>query len=214
MENVTDRVSNPFDMHPPREYPPVDDGPDGVPGYGDANADFHVVGASPTQHGGETTGVPFTETEGARRLQGVLYDVGFLAEPYSDAPEPTNLFASYLFMPRLPEGREPTDADYEFMERFFDAEFRAINAHIILPVGATAIDRVLREYTTLRRRFPDTIDDRAIHATEVRGRGFLVVPVADPETWDDEEAEALRERLRAILDSDYRQTKGVATLVG
>ena len=39
MENVTDRTSNPFDMRPPCER--------FVPGYGDANADFHVAGDHP-----------------------------------------------------------------------------------------------------------------------------------------------------------------------
>ncbi|WP_435349498.1 uracil-DNA glycosylase family protein [Haloarchaeobius sp. HRN-SO-5] len=214
MENVTDRVSNPFGMRPPEEYPPVDDGPDAVYGYGDANADFYVVGANPTVHGGETTGVPFTETVGARRLQRVLHDVGFLAEPYSDRPDADNLFVSYLFMPRLPNGRSPDEGDYETMERFFDAEFRAINPHVVLPVGATAIDRVLESYTTLRRKFTVPIDEDDVHATEARGRGFLVVPVKEPANWTVEDEAALRDRLTAILNSDYRQTKGVSTIVG
>jgi uracil-DNA glycosylase family 4 len=214
VENVTDRVSNPFGMRSPDEYPAVDDGPEAVYGYGDANADFHVVGAHPGVHGGERTGVPFTETDGAIRLQGVLHDAGFLSSPYSDRPDVDNLFCSYLFMPRLPGERSPGGDDYDAMERFFDAEFRAINAHVILPVGATAVDQVLESYTTLRRKFPDPIDDDAVHATEVRGRGFLVVPVKEPTDWTDADERALRDRLAAILDSDYRQTKGVATLVG
>ena len=49
MENVTDRTSNPFGMHPPCEQ--------FVPGYGDANAAFHVVGDHPGVHGGVDTGV-------------------------------------------------------------------------------------------------------------------------------------------------------------
>ncbi len=39
MENVTDRLSNPFGMTYPCER--------SVPGYGDANAHFHVVGDHP-----------------------------------------------------------------------------------------------------------------------------------------------------------------------
>jgi len=31
-----------------------------VPGYGDANADFHVVGDHPGVHGGVDAGIPFT----------------------------------------------------------------------------------------------------------------------------------------------------------
>ncbi|WP_435358188.1 uracil-DNA glycosylase family protein [Haloarchaeobius sp. DFWS5] len=214
MENVTDRVSNPFDLRPPAQYTVSDGGPASVPGYGDANADFHVIGDHAGAHGGDRTGIPFTGTLGAERLQGVLHDVGFLDEAYADAPVPSNLYLNYLFFPRLADGREPTADDYWELERYFDTELRAINAHILLPVGERAIDHVVREYTTLRHRFPDDLDVPAMHATEIRGRGFMVVPVSDPEDWEDEEEAALRERLTAILNSDYRQTKGVATLVG
>ena len=43
MKRVTDRVSNPFGMRAPGEP--------AVYGYGDANADFHVVGADAETHG-------------------------------------------------------------------------------------------------------------------------------------------------------------------
>ena len=39
-----------------------------VPGYGDANADFHVIGDHSDVHGGVETGVPFTETTASDRL--------------------------------------------------------------------------------------------------------------------------------------------------
>ncbi|WP_435363780.1 uracil-DNA glycosylase family protein [Haloarchaeobius sp. DYHT-AS-18] len=214
MENVTDRVSNPFDFKPPARFLLADGGPESVPGYGDANADFHVIGDHAGVHGGQSTGVPFTTSLAGQRLQRVLHDAGFLKDEYADAPVPDNLYLNYLFFPRLPTGATPTEEDYWELERYFDSELRAINAHILLPVGETAIDHVVREYTTLRHRFPDSLDVDAMHAMEIRGRGFMVVPIKDPAEWEDEEEAALRERLLAILDSDYRQTKGVATLVG
>lgn len=125
---------------------------------------------------------------------------------------PRNLYMSYLFAGTRPE--DPSPAAYADLERYFDAELRAVNAHILLPVGATAIDHVLEEYTTQRRRYPDDIDERAVHATEVRGRGFLVVPVREPGAWTTSDEQALVDRLNAIRNRDYRQTKGVATLVG
>ena len=202
MENVTEETSNPFGMRV---------GGHAVYGYGDANADFHVVGDHPGRHGGTGTGVPFTERVAGVRLQRVLHDVGFAAEPYADRPDLVNCYLSYVH-PKVPDGRDGTDASYEDMERFLDAELRAINAHIILTVGDRALSYALREHTSLENALPH--DAAALHAQEVRGRGFLVVPVKDPDRWTPGNERALRERLEALLASDYRQTKGVATTIG
>jgi uracil-DNA glycosylase len=195
VKRVTDRVSNPFGMVAPGEP--------GVYGYGDANADFHVIGANSDTHGGTETGVPFTGTLASQRLQDVLHAVGFAAEPYSDAPELSNCYLSYL---RLSPG-DPAD-----LERYADAEIRAVNAHVLLPVGDEALSYVLTEFTTRARKLPH--DAGRLHATDIRGRGFLVVPVREPAEWEPGDREALVDRLEGLLDSDYRQTKGVATTVG
>ena len=195
MKRVTDRVSNPFGMRAPGEP--------AVYGYGDANADFHVIGTDAATHGGAGTGIPFTESEAGRHLQGVLHAVDFAADPYSDGPTLSNCFLSYL---RLSPGG-PAD-----LERYVDAELRAINAHILLPVGDEALSYVLEEFTTRARKLPH--DATRLHAGEVRGRGFLVVPVREPADWSPGDAAALCDRLASILDGDYRQTKGVATRVG
>ncbi len=182
-----------------------------VPGYGDANADFHVIGDHPGVHGGLTTGVPFTETVSARRLQHRLHKAELLEEPYSDRPTVSNLYMSYVHMCPPREGG-PTDDDYAELERFFDAELRAINAHVLLPVGHRAISHVLREYTTQSRKL--TSKPEQLHARQLRGRGFLVVPVKEPAEWTEEDGDRLATALREILASDYRQTKGVATRIG
>ncbi|MFC4987505.1 MULTISPECIES: uracil-DNA glycosylase family protein [Saliphagus] len=203
MENVTDRTSNPFGMRPPCE--------EAVFGYGDANADFHLIGDHPGPHGGETSGIPFTETEAGRAISTLLFETGFASGP-PEKPVLENAFCSYLHM-CVAKG-EPTERAYADLERYFDAELRAINAHILLPVGERATDHVLREYTTQRHRFGRELDMVALHATDLRGRGFLVVPIREPTEWTDDDAEAIRGAIAAILASDYRQTKGVATLVG
>ncbi|MFQ3320003.1 MAG: uracil-DNA glycosylase [Natronomonas sp.] len=195
MKRATDRVSNPFGMRAPGEP--------AVYGYGDANADFHVVGADAETHGGTDTGVPFTDSTAGEQLQGVLHETDFAADAYSDAPTLSNCYLSYL---RLSPG-DPAD-----LERYVDAEIRAINAHILLPVGDDALSYVLETFTTQARKLPT--DAAALHATDVRGRGFLVVPVREPSEWCLEESQTLVRRLNALLDSDYRQTKGVATTVG
>ena len=174
-----------------------------VYGYGDANADFHVIGADAETHGGIETGVPFTDSLAGERLQAVLQAVGFAAEQYSDEPDLENCYLSYL---RISPG-DPPD-----LERYIDAELRALNAHILLPVGDDALSYVLSEFTTRSGTVP--ADSKRLHATEIRGRGFLVVPVREPAEWDRGDEAALIDRLEALLDSDYRQTKGVATRIG
>jgi len=202
VQNVTDRTRNPFGMSPPCEVA-CSASHEAVLGYGDANADFHVVGDHPGVHGGGATGVPFTGTAGADRLQSVLHDAGFLDAPYADEPTADNLFLSYLHACCPPEGESPDADAYARLEPFFDAEFRAINAHVILPVGERATGHVIEEFTAKARQVET--DMPAIHGSEVRGRGYLVVPVRDPAEWDDTDADRLLARLEAILGSDYRQ---------
>ncbi|GAB3665833.1 uracil-DNA glycosylase family protein [Halopiger thermotolerans] len=210
MQNVTDRTSNPFGLRPPFDRTPPDERT-AVFGYGDANADFHLIGDHPGVHGGKRTGVPFTEIDAGVAIQDVFRETGFVSGP-RDEPDLENLFCSYVHMCCLPNGHQPTARDYDDLERFFDAELRAINAHILLPVGAQATDHVLREYTTQRRHLE--LDMAALHARQIRGRGFMVVPIRDPSEWEDGDRETIVETIEEILASDYRQTKGVATLVG
>lgn len=194
VKNVTDRTSNPFGMRPPCEQ--------FVPGYGDANADFHAIGDHPGVHGGRDTGVPFTNAVG-RRLLGVLGDVRLLETPESDRPKMDDLFCSYLHT-CVTEG-DPSPESYADCERFFDAELRAISAHVLLPVGERATRHVLRTYTA--RRVPTPLDMDELHARELRGSGWLVMPVTEPADWadKDDEADRLRTALGDLLESDYRR---------
>ncbi|MDS0298336.1 uracil-DNA glycosylase [Halogeometricum sp. S1BR25-6] len=191
MENVTDRTSNPFGMNPPCER--------FVPGYGDANADFHVIGDYPGVHGGESTGVPFTG-EPSVRLQAALAEGGLL-EATGDRPTVSKTFLSYLNM--CVSEDVPSQSDYDDMERFFDAELRAIAAHVLLPVGARATTYVLENYTAQARKV--TVDMEDLHGTEIRGSGFLVLPIADPSDWDDTHHDRLVEAIDVLTSTDFRR---------
>ncbi len=205
VQNVTDRTSNPFGMSPPCEYDcAADGGRSAVFGYGDANADFHLVGDHPNAHGGVSTGVPFTDGVAGERLQPVLNEVGLLGDAYSDEPTVSNLFSSYLHMCCLPDDREPTDREYAALEPFFDAELRAIAAHVLLPVGERATAHVLEEYTARASELSRGM--ASLHAAQLKGRGFLVVPIRDPREWEAGDDDALRDELAGILAGDYRQT--------
>lgn len=170
-----------------------------VPGYGDANADFHVIGDHPGVHGGIDTGVPFTGTDTAMRFQGVLEECGLLRST-GEEPIVDRTFLSYLHM-CVADG-EPSQAAYDDMERFFDAELRAIAAHVLFPVGERPTKHVLETYTARRL---ERIDMDDLHATEIRGSGFLVIPIADPNCWNDDDGDRLRSSIEALLATDYRR---------
>ena len=194
MRNVTDRVSNPFDMAPPCDR--------FVPGYGDANADFHVIGDHPGVHGGADTGVPFTGTAAAEELQVALRDGGLLRS-IGDEPAVESTFLSYLHM-CVPAGdATPTDADYVEMERYFDAELRAIAAHVLLPVGERATRHVLETYTAQAYRTEVEMD--RLHGSELLGSGWLVLPIKSPADWEGGDDERLVEALRTLQSTDYRR---------
>jgi len=190
VRNVTDRVSNPFGLSPSCDR--------FVPGYGDANADFHVVGDHPGVHGGADTGVPFTNEAGLT-LQRALADAGLL-ESVGERPVVDGSYLSYLHT-CVPEG-EPTAASYAEMEPFFDAELRAIAAHVLLPVGERAIGHVL---ATCTAHPAADVDGEALHATELMGSGWLVVPVREPAGWDGSHARRLVDRLTELRATDYRR---------
>jgi uracil-DNA glycosylase family 4 len=193
VENVTDRVRNPFGHTIPGDGP-------AVYGYGDANADVHVIGDSPAVHGGVSAGIPFTGTAAGLRLLEVLAEVGLIEDAGEETPRVRSLYLSYLH-PGVTEER-PTEAEYADQERFLDAEVRAITAHLLVPVGARATAYVLEHYTA----DPPDVDSMAEHhATEFGTGSFLVVPAADPASWSAADAGALRERLSTVLGRDFRR---------
>jgi len=200
VKNVTDRTSNPFGMRPDCER--------FVPGYGDANADFHVVGDSPAIHGGADVGVPFTNDAG-RRLQDALATAGLLREE-GTRPVVKRTFLSYLDM--CVRARPTTEAEYAEMEPFFDAELRAIAAHVLLPVGRRATTHVLETYTA--RDVEASPEMETMHGTEVLGSGWLVVPVRDPGEWDDTHARRLIDALDELRSTDYRREADLGRFLG
>lgn len=203
-----------------------------VPGYGDVNADFHVIGDHPGVHGGLDDEVPFSgnawseaffdalvrggllraaaasrePTDTDDSIAGVATD---LASDGNGTPEQTDgrpivvdrTFLSYLHM-CLPDG-EPTPDDYADMDRFFDAELRAIVAHVLLPVGARATEHVLKKYTA--RMIDGDIDMQTLHSHEMRGSGWLVVPIRDPSEWDPGDADRLVESLQELQRTDFQR---------
>ncbi|MFC6887880.1 uracil-DNA glycosylase [Halorubrum trueperi] len=255
-----------------------------VPGYGDANADFHLVGDHPGVHGGIESGVPFTEKSWSTTFLSALSDGGLIAgfardvssvasaTPGTDATEAEaadggsaeaeaanrgsaeaeaadggsaeaeaadggsaeaeavdggsaeteaadadatdpirtdRTYFSYLHM-CVPDGT-PTEESYADMERFFDAELRAIAAHVLLPVGARATEHVLEQYTA--RAWKTDVDMDALHGEEILGSGWLVLPIKDPAEWDADDADHLVASLRTLRSTDYRRESDLGRFV-
>lgn len=204
MRNVTSEISNPFGMRPPCDHPCTEQHVrTAVFGYGDANADFHVIGDHPGIHGGTTTGIPFTGSKNGKKLINVLTAVGLIETEDTESLSPENCFLSYLHCCCVPEGSTPSASEYEQLERFFDAELRAISADVLIPVGRTATMHVLKEYTNQYQRISHDMTE--LHANELRGRGFLVVPLIDPSLWTDTASHSAKIALTTVLSRDYKQ---------
>jgi len=196
VEFVADRDRNPFDMKPPCERY--------VPGYGPSGADFHIVGDHPGVHGGLTTGIPFTDMPWSERFFGALAEAELLAA--ADLPEGrVNSYLTYFSYLHMcePDGETPTPESYAELEPFFDAELRAITAHVLLPVGPVATEHVLAEYTAIDADRAADMDD--LHGRDLRGSGWLICPIKEPAEWTDEDERELIDALDAVRTSDYRQ---------
>ncbi|MDZ5811266.1 uracil-DNA glycosylase [Halorubrum sp. AD140] len=176
-----------------------------VHGYGDVGAEFLVVGTRPTA-AAEENGVPFTGAGAGERVQSIFADLGFVrSSPDAAEPDVQNVFFTNLTRCRHPE-REPTDREVDTCEPFLNAEIRMINPQILVPVGERPLRELAIEYTTRR---PDSFDVEAEHATTIRGRGFELVPMMEPDAMTEADVDAFREHVREnVLGRDYRQTKG------
>ena len=176
---ATDRAAvNPFAISAPCEgY---------VPGWGDREADFHLIRGRPSGRE-DTHRNRFTEPP----LGGVLESVGLLRNG-----EPSNLFASFV------HGCPDRAFSTHRLESIFDAELRAITAHVLLPVGQTAFEYVLEQYTNHDPGAPSLED---FHAQELTSGAWIVLPLRDPGSWRAADATAAREALEAILARDYRR---------
>lgn len=136
--------------------------------------------------------------------------------PSGDATEIVDLvayrtFFSYLHMclPRedgvdnVQSSDGSDDTDYTAMESYFDAELRAIAAHVLLPVGRRATEHLLSTYTAVPDDDPLDMDER--HGTEIRGSGWLIVPIKSPSEWAAGDADRLVAGLETLQSTDFRR---------
>ena len=175
-----------------------------VHGYGDVEADFLVVGERPGVVADET-GVPFAadgELSALYRMLGRLGLCDLTADPRQ--PRLENVYCTNLTRCRHPD-RAPTETEVEACEPFLDAEVRMINPEVLIPVGQRALGRIAAEYGTVD---PTTLSVEERHAESIRGRGFEIVPMVEPETTTAERRDEWVHAFASLMAGDYRQTKG------
>lgn len=197
VDYVSDRRLNPFGLDPPCEDP--------VYGFGDPAADFHVIGDNPAVHGGQELGIPFTGNPWSASFFEALHRAGLVQEYDLEAGEVevAGTYLSYLSMCPVASSSAENGADqYDRFEPYFDAELRAITADVLLPVGRRAIRHVFESYTS---QSLDGIDPETMHASDLAGAGWLVVPIKDPGDWHEGDDTALVETLQSLQEGNYRQ---------
>jgi len=202
---VADSVQNPFGLDLPCRS--------GVPGFGNPNAHFHIIGDHPGIHGGAESNIPFTEMPWSAQFFETLAVGGLLnSADIADLTDKSRTFFSYIHscLPNTSD-KEPSPTQYADMVPFFDAELRAVTAHVLFPVGERATEHVLRTCTS---EVVETIEMETLHAREIRGSGWLVIPIREPSEWTDADRKALEKALSDLLARDYRQISDLTRFLG
>lgn len=207
MAPTQDRMTNPYGMDPDCTRCPalVETREHIVHGYGDVTGDFLFVSERPAP-AADRAGVPVTEGDDRSALTRLLDACGFLPGDRDEDGNPMveNGFLTHLTRCRHPE-RPPTGEEIDQCDAFLTAELRTINPEILVPLGERVLERLAAEHST---GLSEDWTIESVHATEVRGRGFELVPLVAPAAMDDEQFEAAVDRFDRIRDRDYRQTKG------
>ena len=172
-----------------------------VHGFGDVLAEFLFVKEAPSAEA--DAGAPPLGHHRGYGLDTVLDRLGFL-DGSADPPTLTSAFVTHLTRCRHPD-RPATDTEINTCEPFLNAEIRSINPEILVPIGQRALEHIAKEYTTEQ---PDALDAFEVHAQEIRGRGFELVPMVAESDLTEERFETFIEAMEQTLSRDYRQTKG------
>lgn len=118
-----------------------------VPGFGDAHARLLVVGLAPGAHGSNRTGRQFTGDASGKFLYPALYRAGFASQPESCSRQ-DGLVLHDLYITAAgrcaPPGNKPTTQELNNCQPFLERELALIKPRVILVLGRTAYERILR----------------------------------------------------------------------
>lgn len=118
-----------------------------VPGFGDPSARILVVGLAPGAHGSNRTGRQFTADASGKFLYPALFRAGFANQPHSTA-RGDGLVLHDLYITAsgrcAPPGNQPTIEELNRCQPFLERELALIQPKVIVVLGRTAFDRILR----------------------------------------------------------------------
>jgi len=118
-----------------------------VPGFGDPSARVLVVGLAPGAHGSNRTGRQFTGDASGKFLYPALFRAGFADQPHSTA-RGDGLILHDLYITAsgrcAPPGNKPTNEELDNCQPFLESELALIKPKVIVVLGRTAFDRILR----------------------------------------------------------------------
>jgi uracil-DNA glycosylase family 4 len=121
-----------------------------VSGYGDENAEIMFVGLAPGRNGADITGVPFTRDPSGVIFQTAMIRAGFSLEtdPRIENPRLRKAFVTNIVKcnPKNEKGnnRYPTNEEIENCVNYFEIEKNYINPKIIVLLGKTATEYLLK----------------------------------------------------------------------
>ncbi len=122
----------------------------GVPGYGDHNAEILLIGLAPAAHGGNRTGRVFTGDKSAEFLVMCLHEVGLANQPNSDSLDDGLELNNTFMTPVLkcvPPQDKPTAEELKNCSSFFSREMDQLkNVKVILALGKIGFDGCLRYF--------------------------------------------------------------------
>ena len=118
-----------------------------VPGYGEPDAKFLILGLAPAAHGGNRTGRVFTGDRSADFLFRCLHHVGLANQPNSDHRNDGLKLDGYITpaVKCVPPGDKPTAEEKENCEPFLAKEFLLLKQlKVVLGLGKVGFDSCLR----------------------------------------------------------------------
>jgi len=119
-----------------------------VPPFGDASADFLVVGLAPGMHGANRTGRPFTGDHAGILLYQMLHKYGFASAAKSEAADDGLVLQGCRIsnaVKCLPPDNKPVGAEINTCNVFLARELQALRADsVVLALGGIAHRAILK----------------------------------------------------------------------
>jgi len=117
-----------------------------VPGFGDPNADFWIVGLAPGAHGANRTGRVFTGDKSGEWLYAALFKHGWSSHPISrDFKDPLQLKGAYIscVVRCAPPQNKPKPEELNHCFHFLQEEWHLLKSPaLILCLGKIAFEQI------------------------------------------------------------------------